>query len=138
MKSDPRSSRRRAACPALAASWFLPTTARVAWGQGYPTGPTKLVVAGAAGGPAERLGRATPAECWGAPGRRWGGGTGITDTGGAGVAGAAAGKEAAIISQVPNWMRRLFADFAGMPGSKIYRVLSSGEARYGVIRAQKA
>ena len=46
-------------------------------------------------------------------------------------------KEEAILSKVPTWLRPSFADFAGMPGSRIYRLLQSGEVRYGTIRARK-
>jgi len=47
-------------------------------------------------------------------------------------------KEEAILRRVPAWLQRPFADFAGMPGSRIYSLLQSGEVRYGAIQARKA
>lgn len=47
-------------------------------------------------------------------------------------------KETAIMGKVPGWLRPSFADFAGMPGSRIFRLLQSGEVRYGAIRAHKS
>ncbi len=47
-------------------------------------------------------------------------------------------KERDILSHVPTWLRASFADFAGMPGSRIYRLLQSGDVRYGAIRARKS
>ncbi len=46
-------------------------------------------------------------------------------------------KERDILSHVPGWLRASFADFAGMPGSRIYRLLQSEEVRYGAIQARK-
>ncbi len=46
-------------------------------------------------------------------------------------------KERDILGHVPTWLRAPFADFAGMPGSRIYRLLSSREVRYGAIRARR-
>ena len=50
---------------------------------------------------------------------------------------AAPAKEKAIGQHAPAWLKPSFNDFAGMPGSKVYRLLSSGEIRYGAIRARK-
>lgn len=46
-------------------------------------------------------------------------------------------KERDILSHVPTWLRASFADFAGMPGSRIYRLLQNEEVRYGTMRARK-
>jgi len=46
-------------------------------------------------------------------------------------------KERDILGHVPTWLRASFADFAGMPGSRIYRLLQSREVRYGAIRARR-
>lgn len=46
-------------------------------------------------------------------------------------------KEEAIFAHVPNWLRASFADFAGMPGSKVYGLLQSGEIRYSAVRARR-
>lgn len=50
---------------------------------------------------------------------------------------AAPAKQEAIGRHAPAWLEPSFNDFAGMPGSKVYRLLSSGEIRYGAIRARK-
>lgn len=50
---------------------------------------------------------------------------------------AAPAKQEAIMSHVPGWLAPSFSDFAGMPGSRIHRLLSSGEVRYGAIQARK-
>ena len=50
---------------------------------------------------------------------------------------AAPAKEAAIQAHAPQWLQRSFADFAGMPGSRIYGLLQSGEVRYGAIQARR-
>ena len=47
-------------------------------------------------------------------------------------------KERDILAHAPSWLRAPFADFAGMPGSRIYRLLASREVRYGAIRARRA
>ena len=50
---------------------------------------------------------------------------------------AAPAKQEAILAHAPKWMQHSFADFAGMPGSKVYGLLQKGEIRYGTIRARK-
>lgn len=50
---------------------------------------------------------------------------------------AAPAKQEAIGRHAPPWLQPSFNDFAGMPGSKVYRLLGSGEIRYGAIRARK-
>lgn len=50
---------------------------------------------------------------------------------------AAPAKEKIVMARVPQWMHSAFADFAGMPGSKVYNGLQNGEIRYGAIRARK-
>ena len=50
---------------------------------------------------------------------------------------AAPAKAQAIQAHAPLWIQRSFADFAGMPGSKVYGLLQSGQVRYGAIQARK-
>lgn len=50
---------------------------------------------------------------------------------------AAPAKEKIVMARIPKWMHSAFADFAGMPGSKVYKNLQSGAIRYGAIRARK-
>jgi ubiquinone/menaquinone biosynthesis C-methylase UbiE len=46
-------------------------------------------------------------------------------------------KGEAIMRRVPRWLQRSFAGFAGMPGSKVYSLLQSGEICYGAVQARK-
>ncbi len=50
---------------------------------------------------------------------------------------AAPAKQEAILAHAPKWMQRPFSDFAGMPGSKVYGLLQSGEICYSALQARK-
>ena len=50
---------------------------------------------------------------------------------------AAPAKEQMIRQLAPTWLHPSVADFAGMPGSKVYELLKSGELLYGAILSAK-